>query len=57
MAGARDPRRRRKEQAVAGSAEGGERGWWRMERRGSWQARSATTEPCAKELWTPTIDT
>jgi hypothetical protein len=32
MAGAWDPRRQRKEHAAAGSAEGGERGWWRMER-------------------------
>jgi hypothetical protein len=24
---------------------------------GRWQTRSATAEPCAKELWTPTIGT
>jgi hypothetical protein len=57
MAGAGDPHRRRKEQAAAGSAEGGERGWRRMERGGRWQARSAMAEPCAKELWTPAIGT
>lgn len=47
MAGVGDPRRRRKEQVAVGSAEGGECGWRQMERRGRWQARSATTEPCA----------
>jgi hypothetical protein len=45
MVGTGDLCRRRKEQAAPGSAEGGERGWRRMERGGRWQARRATAEP------------